>query len=356
MCARSKKPRKRKTGLPPGTVVYTGVHHDTPISVDVCRYDEQSFELIDTGNDERLELPGTTAGKVLWIDLRGVHDAELLKVLGQRYDIHPLALEDIADTHQRPKFDEYPSGVIMIFPSLHWSEETGEVAEEQISVYFNDSLVFSSQERAADIFTNVKARLQEGRGKIRSRSTDYLAYILIDHAVDSYYHILDKLQEQTELLENEIHDGKSAEFRQKIHYMKYEYLNLRKGLMPMRELVGRLSRADGLFIHEETRPYLRDLHDHMLQIIEQMEIQREVLYGLQELHLSEISFQMNRVMKVLTIITTIFVPLTFLAGIYGMNFHHMPELAYRYSYPILWLVMIAIALGLVYYFRKKDWL
>jgi magnesium transporter len=354
--SRKKKPKKRKTGLPPGTVVYTGSIADAPSYLDVLQYNETNFEEVQIDPDQLPTLVEPSASQVLWLDLRGVHNTEIITQIGRFYEIHPLILEDIADIHQRPKFDEYESGLLLVIPSLSWSDENNEVVEEQVSIYFNQNLVFSSQEKPEDLFIGVKERLREARGKIRIRKSDYLSYILVDQIVDGYYHLLDKLHDRMDQLEEELNHIDNNNFRIKIHFLKNEYLKLRRALMPMKEVVSRLTRSDNAFINPATKPYMRDLYDHTLQISEQIEVQREVLYSIQELHMSEISFKMNKVMQMLTVITTIFVPLTFLAGIYGMNFQYMPELEYKYAYHILLAAMLTLGLSLLYLFKKNKWL
>ncbi len=342
--------------MPPGSIVYTGSIADAPSYLDMLQYNDTEFEetVIDLTQESSLADPSKT--QVLWLDLRGVHNTEIITKIGRYYEIHPLILEDIADIHQRPKFDEYDSGLLLVIPSLSWSDEHNEVNEEQVSIYFNEDVVFSSQEKPEDLFKGVKARLREAKGKIRSRKSDYLSYILVDQIVDGYYHLLDKLHERMDQLEEELNQIDNNNFRVKIHFLKHEYLKLRRVLMPMKEVVSRLTRSDNAFINPATKPYMRDLYDHTLQISEQIEVQREVLYSIQELHMSEISFKMNKVMQMLTVITTIFVPLTFLAGIYGMNFHNMPELEYKYAYHILLATMLILALSLLYFFKKNKWL
>lgn len=349
-----KRNRKRKQpGLVPGSVIFTGEQRLEKAEINVLRYNLEEIEEFRITDRFEGEIESE---KVTWVDVRGVHDVDVLARIGNRLSIHPLILEDIADTHQRPKFEEYDQGYFVILRAYRFSESDGSIEQEQVSLYVKDNLVLSFQEDARDVFTGVRDRLLNNKGRIRNRSSDYLCYALMDNVIDYYFHILDKVEEVIDDLESEISDQPSHLTKSRIHKLRRELLTLRKGISPLREAVSRFMKSEHPSVNQNTWLFMRDLYDHTVQSMEMVETYRDTLSGMQDLYLSEISFRMNSVMQVLTIISTIFIPLTFLAGVYGMNFDYIPELHYRYGYFILLGVMVLIALILLRLFRKKNWL
>ncbi len=351
-----KKPqviRKRRVGAPPGSLVYTGSREEGEVYIHLLQYDPETFS-----HQQRLnELPEPESQPaVTWYDFRGIQRVPLIEDIGRRYQIHPLVLEDVLDTNQRPKFEEYPNGIFLIIRAFRLLPAEEAFQMEQVGIYVAPGVVISFQEDAHDLFEPVRQRLEAGRGKIRQRGPDYLAYALMDTVVDYYFNTLDDLEETFNEIEANILRDPQATSKGRIHDWKLQTLSLRRSIAPLREAVHKFAQSDHALVQEETKLFVRDLHDHSAQALEQVETYRDVLNGLYELYVSEISFKMNNVVQVLTVISTIFIPLTFLVGVYGMNFENMPELKNRYGYYLLWGIMVCITIGLIFYFRRKRWL
>jgi magnesium transporter len=284
----------------------------------------------------------------------GIHDVALIEKIGKHFNIHPLTLEDIVNTNQRPKFEDYDNYVVAIMKMIYYDTE---LRSEQLSVVLMEGMVISFQEvYGGDAFDLIRTRIRQGKGRIRKMAADYLAYALIDAVVDCYFTILEKIGDKIEVLEEELISDPTKETMQQLHHMKREMIFVRKAVWPMRELINNLERSETELIRPSTDVYLRDVHDHTVRVIDTVETYRDLISGMMDIYLSSVSNRMNEVMKVLTIITTIFVPVTFIAGIYGMNFDYMPELHSKWGYPLTWAVMIAIIVSLLVYFRKKKWL
>ena len=345
----------RTAGQPPGSLIFTGTKRSDAVYVHLMRYGEERF----TEQDDRDTIPEPEEGTELpvrWLDVRGLHHEDLIAQIGRRNKVHSLVLEDILDVRQRPKFDEYEDGFFLSMRAFHFDATTLEIRTEQVSIYVTEGRTFSFQEDTTDLFAVVRERIREARGKVRFRMADYLAYALADSLVDSYFTVMDQVEELMEALEDEIMQNPEEHLKQRIHHLRLQMLTLRKGVSPLREAVHKFAKSDHHLLQERSRPFLRDLYDHTVQIADTIDTQRDVLNGLYDLYLSEISFRMNNVMQVLTIISTIFIPLTFLAGIYGMNFVWIPELQWKYGYPMLLTIMAVITLLLIGYFRRKKWL
>lgn len=316
-------------------------------------------------NQQELETKKFPAGSevftvspdfVTWFDVIGLHDVRFIERIGQQFNIHSLVLEDILHTQQRPKFEEYGDEVFVVVQSLSFDPINRELVIEQIGIYFGANFIITFQENPDDTFKAVRERLEMSSGRIRNRKSDYLAYALIDNVVDNYFDVLDQFEARMEELEAEITANPTRQAKQEIFQLKFQMLDMRKSVVPLRDAVNRFSRCECSSIDEGTEVYIRDLYDHILRISDLIETYRDMLNGIVELYHSELSLRMNNVMQVLTVITTIFVPLTFLAGIYGMNFDNMPELHWHNGYYYLWGFMVLIALLLLNYFRKKKWL
>jgi len=347
------KRKRQKAGAPPGSLVFTGEQKMEESIITFLQYNVEEAEQQPLRADK---LPSVVPDKVNWLDMRGLHDVRLIEEIGRKYNVHPLALEDILDINQRPKLDEYETGMFFIFRALRFKRETLEIETEQVGVFFSEHILLSFQEDVTDLFLPVRERLLASSGRIRHRGTDYLAYALIDTVVDYYFSVLDQIDEVIEQVEEGILRNPNKITKEKIHELRLCSMTLRKSVAPLREAVGRFSRSENKFVQESSLVYVRDLFDHTVQVMEMTENYREVINGLHDLYLSEISMKMNNVMQLLTVISTIFIPLTFLTGLYGMNFAHMPELDWRYSYYVLWGVMLCIVVGLVTYFKRQDWL
>jgi len=349
------KKRSSKAGLPPGTLVHVGEKKVESVRITFIDYDEQSFQEKQVPSiEECLTLKDTPT--VSWINIDGLHDIDLLEKLGKGFELHPLILEDILSTGQRPKFEDYEKYIFIVLKMLSLSEENQSVEVEQVSLILGPNYVISFQERIGDVFENIRDRIRNAKGRVRKMGPDYLAYALIDAVVDNYFVILEKFGEKIEAMEEEVVVDPTEKTVQQIHSLKREMIALRKSIWPLRELIAGLQKSESSLIKETTDVYLRDVYDHTIQIIDTIESFRDMVSGLLDIYLSSLSNKMNAVMKVLTIIATLFIPLTFVAGIYGMNFEYMPELKVRWAYGAVWLVMITIAVIMLFYFRRKKWL
>ncbi len=347
------KRKRLKTGLPPGTLVFTGKQHVEEPNVILLQYNpgEAHEEERKDAMIQPLDGPFTN-----WYDIRGVHNADLIRQFGDAYNIHPLALEDILDTQQRPKLEEYDNGIFLTAQALVVEEQIGKIETEQIAIFFGNHFILSFQEKEDDNFATVRNRLLVPQAKIRRRGADYLAYALLDSVVDYYYPILDHVEEQIDALEVNILSEPGQDTKSSIHQLKRQLLTLRKAIVPLREAVAKFSRIDSPQVKDDTLVFVRDLHDHVVQVMDTIETYRDLVNGLYDLYLSEISYRTNSVMKILTIISTIFIPLTFLAGVYGMNFKNMPELGWKYGYFFLWGFMLLIFIASLLFFRRKKWI
>jgi magnesium transporter len=348
------KGRSGKVGLPPGTPVHIGAPKAGKAKITAIDYSESHCREEDIPEAaECAAFKGTPT--VTWINVDGVHDIEAIEVLGRLLGLHPLVVEDIANTGQRPKMEDYPDHVYVVLKMLSYDEDSSQVVAEQVSMILAENVVVSLQEREGDVFDGVRDRIRSAKGRIRAMGADYLVYALLDAIVDNYFAVCERLGEKTEPLHEELMEGPSPRTLQEIHKIKAEVLFMRKALWPLREVIGGLARAEMPLFAEATRLYLRDVHDHTIQVIETMETYRDMVSGMLDMYLSSVSNRMNEVMKVLTIIATIFIPLSFVAGVYGMNFRYMPELGWRWGYPLALGVMLAVAGVMLSYFRKRDW-
>jgi len=342
-----------KAGLPPGTLVATAepAHPGvaiTRILYDVAGYDEREVAAI----EETFPAPGEE--RTLWIDVDGVHDVGLLERIGRRFGLHPLLLEDIAHTEQRPKLESYGDHLFMDLNVLHLHEGSDEVDAEQISLVLGGNWLLSFNERPQPWARLLRDRLKADKAHCRKGGPDYLAYSIIDAIVDDYYKVLERIGDRIEDLEEELMAAPTPQTLHAVYSLKREVINLRKSVWPLRELIGGLQRERDL-VRESTGIYLRDLYDHAVQVLDTVETYRDILAGMLDIYLSSVSNRMNEVMKVLTVIATIFIPLTFVAGIYGMNFDFMPELKWRYGYLFFWGIIVAVATAMLAYFRRKKW-
>ncbi|MHB8844768.1 MAG: magnesium/cobalt transporter CorA [Nitrospirota bacterium] len=354
--ARVSKRRIKKVGLPAGTLVYTGEQTVGKVEVTLIDYDEQTFEErpLDSVDECVVYKAKPTA---TWINVDGVHDPAMLGKIGECFGLHGLVTEDLMSVVQRPKVEDYGDYLFVVLKMLTYDEKSGRIVPEQVSIIVGDNFLLSFQEGIkGDVFPLIRDRLRAGRGKIRKMGVDYLAYSLLDALVDGYFVILEKLGERIDLLEEELIARPNRPIVAQLYHLKRELLFLHKAVWPLREVVSALARRESPLIRESTTPYLRDVYDHVVQAIDSVEIYRDMLATMLDLYLSSVSNRMNEIMKVLTIIATIFMPLTFLAGVYGMNFKHMPELDWKYGYLFAWLIMIAIGIGMGFYFKRKKWM
>lgn len=348
--------RKSKTvGLPPGTVVYTGDKKAEKIKITLIDYDEKQFQEREIINIEEC-FPFKDEPSVTWINIGGIHETGIIEKIGKHFQVHPLLMEDVVSTGQRPKLEDFESYLFIVLKMLYFNQDGKTIEAEQLSLILGDNFLISFQEREGDIFNPVRELLRKAKGRIRKSGADYLAYTLIDAVVDNYFIILEKLGENLEDIEDELVTEPAAETLMDIHNMKREMIFLRKSVWPLREVISSLERGQSAVIKEPTLIYLKDVYDHTIQVMDTIETFRDMVSGMLDIYLSSISNKMNEIMKVLTIIATIFIPLTFIAGLYGMNFEYMPELSWKWGYFAIWVVMIVIGASMMLYFRRKRWL
>lgn len=350
------KKRSKKAGLPPGTLVHIGEAKTEKVKISVIHYDETNFIEKEALAPEEAISFHNKAG-ITWINVEGIHEPEIIEKICKHFSIHPLVQEDILNTDQRPKVDEYESYTYTVVKMLVFDEKKSKVISEQVSFIMGENYLLSFQEGIrGDLFDPVREQLRKGRGIIRKMKADYLLYSLLDTVVDQYFIILEVIGEEIESLENEITGKASEKSMAGMHHLKRELLFLRKSIWPLREVVTKLEKSDFSHISNSTRVHLRDVYDHVAYLIETIETYREMLSGMLEVFLSSISNRTNQIVKVLTIITTIFMPLTFIAGIYGMNFKYMPELEMPWGYPVVLIVMALIGIAMLLFFKKRRWL
>lgn len=344
----------KKAGLPPGSLVYVGRQKVEKTTITILDYDETQFLEKDDVNVEEC-FPFRDKNTTTWIHVKGLHEPEIIETIGSHYNIHHLILEDILNTKQRPKMEEYEDCLFIVLKIFYYTEKETELSVEQLSLVLASNVVLLFQEEGQDIFEPVRKRIKGSRGRIRKMGADYLCYALMDTAIDHYFAVIETMDDRMESIEELIADP-SQETLNEIDQLRHEMILLRKALLPIRELITNLKKTDSPLVNDITRVYLRDLSDHTIRIIDTIGVFREMITSSLEIYHSSMSNRMNEVMKVLTIIATIFIPLSFIAGIYGMNFKYMPELEWRWGYIFVWLIIILVALSLLLYFKKKKWL
>ncbi|WP_340073751.1 magnesium/cobalt transporter CorA [Leptobacterium sp. I13] len=344
---------RKKIGQSPGTITYTGYKEDKSFHIELIDYTPSTFREKEFAKLEEA-FEASSADSITWININGLNNTADIQKLGKRYSLHPLVLEDIVDTDQRPKIEEYNTYVFVVFKMLYYQNDVLNV--EHISMVLGKNYVLTFQEADGDVFNPLRTRIKEAKGRIRTEKSDYLLFALLDAIVDHYFLVIETLGEKIELIEDTLFNEPDDTITRQIQDIKKEALKIRRAVFPAREVIGRLEKIDSLLFNKDIRDYYRDLYDHTIQIIENIEIYRDTVWGLMDTYMSTVSNRMNNVMKVLTIIATIFIPLTFIAGIYGMNFEHMPELHYKYSYYILLGAMLVIFVLMLFYFKRKKWL
>ncbi len=347
--------KKSKIGLIPGEIVFTGNQKVEKVNIHHLTYSNSQLTEVELDNHGEIKFANNKSS-IDWYDIRGIHDENLIETIGKKFEINSLVLADIADTTQRSTFEEYDSGLFIVLKSITFNKAKSKVQLEHIGLYFGRDFLISFQEDHTDVFHIVRNRIHANKGLVRSRKADYLAFALIDNILDQQFSVTDLIQEEIEMLEDFILSGVNDDSRQRIHFLKKELMKIQKQISPMREAISKLSRSENNFLEKKNRIYFRDLHDMNIQIMDRLENQRDYLNGLHDLLLSEISYRMNEIMKLLTIITTIFVPLSFLVGLYGMNFSNMPELKFQYGYFYLLAFMFILVISFLWFFKRKKWL
>ena len=345
---------QKSAAIPPGTVEYVGERKAERVKISVFDFEDSRLEEKELASVEEC-FPYRDTPRVSWINIDGLHDTQSLEKLGSHFGLHPLVLEDIVTTHQRPKVEDHEGYLYIVLEMLEYPAGATHVSADQISIVLGRNYVISFQEREGDVWDPVRERLRKGAGRIRKAGSDYLAYRLIDAVVDNYFVVLEKIGDEIESLTEEVSEEPSRATLRRIHELKSEMIFLRKLIWPMREVAGTLERAESALIKKPTVVYLRDVYDHTVQLIEAMESYRDLVSGMHDLYLSTVSNRLNAVMKILTVFATIFAPLTFLAGIYGMNFKYMPELGWKLGYPLFWMISVVLTLTMMGVFRRKGW-
>lgn len=347
--------RAKKVGLPPGSIIYTGNIPEQEIEISIMDYDSNELKEIKHATLEDclkyLNTPSTT-----WIEICGIHDSKVVEAIGKRFNLHSLLLEDIVTSGQRAKLDDYKENIYIVLRLLRYCEEKDSTEDEQISLILGPNYVISFCETKQDFYEPVKERIRNKNSRISQRGADYLCYSLVDCIVDNYFLILEKVDEQLEKLETELMEDPTSKTLVKIQRTKREITLLRKNVWPTRGVISQFRRMDSPLIHDTTKLYMQDVYDHTIQAIDTIESFRDLSSGLLDIYLSNINLRMNEVMKVLTVVATIFVPLTFIASIYGMNFDNMPELHSTWGYPVVLIVMLIITILMLYQFRRKRWI
>ncbi|MBQ0769960.1 MAG: magnesium/cobalt transporter CorA [Bizionia sp.] len=355
-----KKPKKRtqnykkQLGQVPGTLIYTG-SKASELFIDAFDYTENYLKEQELKTVEQA-FKFKSTDSITWININGLNHIAEIEKIGNHYNLHPLVLEDIVNTGQRPKLDDHGDYLFLVIKMMYYDKEE-KIISEQVSFVMGPNYVLSFQEAEGDVFDALRERIRQSKGRIRSLGSDYLLYALIDSVADHYYAIIETMGNKIEDLEDNLFEGQTKEeITTDIQSLKREILKIRRAIFPLREIINRIDKSENKLIDPKTLHYFDDVYDHIIQITDTIDIYREMIWGLMDMYMTTISNRMNEVMKVLTIIATIFIPLTFIAGIYGMNFDNIPELHYKYSYQILWAVMVVIFLGMLYYFKRKKWL
>ena len=349
------KRQLNKAGASPGTLIHIGDQKVDETQITLIDYDEAHLqERVLDGIEEAFPLKDLPT--VTWINIDGLHETDIIEKIGQQFNIHPLVLEDILNTGQRPKTEEFDDLIFVVLKMLHYSESAEKIRSEQFSLVLGSNFLITFQEIQGDVFNVVRERIRKPNTRIRKAGCDYLAYALIDAIVDNYFVILEALGDKIENIEIQLLGNPTRDTLEIIHEMKREMIYLRKQIWPIREIINSLVKSESSLIQEQMHIYLRDVYDHTIQIIDTIESYRDILAGMLDIYLSTLSNKMNEVMKVLTIIATIFIPITFIAGVYGMNFKFMPELEWRWGYVMVWAIIVVVAGILLGFFKKKQWL
>ncbi len=345
----------RKIGLPPGSLVFTGRKKTDKLHLSIIDYSPDHFDELESHDIESC-FPFYDTPATSWITVTGLHETEKIDAIAKHFGIHPLISEDILNTHQRPKVEFFDDYLFITLKILDFEADTQRIGIDQVSLIMGKGHVIMFQEAQESLFDPLRTRIRESKGRIRKVDADYLLYAILDIIIDHYFLNLEKISNHIELIEEQLINDPNSGTLNEIYRLKREVLFLRKSVWPLRESVSKLEKSESPLISEKILPYLRDLYDHTIQVIDSVETNRDLLSGMLDLYLSSVSNKMNQVMKMLTIIATIFIPLTFIVGIYGMNFENMPELEWHYAYYAVLGFMFAVAIGMLIWFRRKRWL
>jgi magnesium transporter len=344
----------KQVGLPPGSLVYTGERKMEKVRITLIRYDETHFEEKEVKKiDDCFPINGKTG--VTWVNIDGLHDVQIIERTGAHLRVHPLVLEDILNSNERPKMEDYDDYIFIIAKMLYHGKTKNDIITEQVSMILGSNYVVTFQERIGDVFNTVRERLRTAKGRLRKNGADYLAFGLLDAIVDNYFVILESVGERIDRLEESVIQEPTPKILHNIHELRGRLLSMNRVTWAVREVIDCLERGESELIKDTTKAFLRDVYDHTIQIIDNVETFRDMFSSMLDIYMTSISNRLNQVMKVLTIIATVFMPLSFIAGVYGMNFLFMPELSVSFAYPLVLLLMLAIALTMVIYFKKRKW-
>jgi len=345
----------KKAGLAPGSLIHVGNKKSEHSKITVYKYNEKSFTEIEFKEINQINTTSNLP-EVTWLNLDGIHNIELIEAIGKQYNLHALSLEDVLNTNHRPKAEFYQNYLLFTLKMLGINKSRKSLVLEQVSFVLGKDFLISFQEQQGDVFDGVRDRIKLTKGRIRAKGSDYLLYSLIDAVIDNYFIVIEHFSDVIEKLEEQVLLDPNENTLTDIQHIKRQFIKLRRSVYPLREAISSLIKDEADLIEEDNQKYLRDLYDHTIYILESVESQRDVISGLKDLYISELSNRMNNTMKILTIIATIFIPLTFIAGIYGMNFKFMPELEWKWGYPLVWGIMLLISIGMLIYFKRKKWL
>ncbi len=348
------KKLSKMAGQAPGTLVHIGDKKTDKVRITIFDYNAEHYTEREAGNVEEC-FPFKRTPTVTWINIDGLHDISTLEKIGSEFELHPLVLEDIANTAKRPAIEIFDSYIFLLFKMIYYDNETDKLSMEQVSLVLGKNFVLSFQEQAGDVFGPIRDRIRKGKGKLRKMGPDYLAYALLDAVVDNYFIVLEKFGDDIEKVEDELSETPGQDTLKWIHECKRNTIVLRRAVWPLRDVINSLVRGESALVKKTTEIYLRDVYDHAIQVMDTVESFRDIISGLVDLYLSSISNRMNEVMKTLTIFASIFIPLTFIAGVYGMNFEYMPELGWRWGYYAALGIMAVVAVGLLFFFKRKKW-
>lgn len=350
-----KKGLAKFIGKAPGTSGYIGDKNREKTEIEIIDYSKDKFEIHNVQKVEEA-FKFKTTDQITWINVNGLNLNDEIEKLGKYFGLHPLVVEDIVDTSHRPKVEEYETYIFVVLKMLYFNKQ-GDFVIEHISMVIGDTYVLTFQEVDEDIFHFIRERIANPESRVRRSKADYLAFAIIDTIVDNYFAIIEDFAERLELLEDQLFDENPLESSPKdIQFVKKEILRIRRNVFPIREVISKLEKTEHPIVEEKTRNFYRDVYDHIIHINENIEIYRDMVWGLMDMYMTSVSNKMNNIMKVLTIIATIFIPLTFVVGVYGMNFKYMPELDHPYGYFIVWSIMLLLFMAMLYFFRRKKWL
>ncbi len=343
-----------KTGLLPGELVHVGQQRNDKVIINLIRYNEHEWHEYEIKSAD--EIPSPDPKYVTWLNVDGLHDVSIIKSIGDHFNLHQLLLEDLLNTNQRPKIDILDDYIYIVFKTLEFNKGNSQITSEQISIFFSKHYMISFQEYTGDLFNGIRERIRQNKGRLRKTGADYLAYSVLDVTIDYYFEIIEALHEKIDALQQNLLVKKNNELPGLIHNLRQQTLSLRRFSWPVRQIIDQLQKSESDFIGDALMPYLRDAADHLVRISEAIDTIQATLNNIMQTHLSLNSQKTDEAMRILTVVTTIFMPPTLIAGIYGMNFKYMPELHWKFGYLMVWSVMLSIGVTMFWYFRKKDWL